>query len=128
MILNFNPSANIFEVTITRTRPNTSIAWFNDALMNSTGEILDPSYSNTLISFTSTSNNNLIRTNIKQSDKSEVLQSYINDLNNTNSPHYGITYYCNVNNITTTISEIREIVNPGIENPDYTSNTSTVVN
>ena len=89
--------------------------------MNSTEEILDPSYSNTLISFTSTSSDNLIRTNIKQSDKSEVLQSYINDLNNTNSPYYGITHYCGVNNITTTISEIIEIVNPGIENPDYTS-------
>jgi hypothetical protein len=109
--------ANVFQVTITRTRPDTSVPWFDEVLLNS-GQMIDSSYNNTMISFATPSSDNLSKTVVKVSDSNTPLQMYLTDLNNSNSVYNGITVYCNHHGFTTTISDIVEIPNPEYQNGD----------
>lgn len=110
--MNIHTSANLFSVTIIRTRPSQSVLWFDDALRISTNEAVDNSMGGLIISKATTSENNLIRTVVKVAETRENLESYLSALNDPTSVYYGITAYSNAKNITTSISDITEISNP----------------
>ena len=104
--MNIHTIANLFSVTITRTRPSESVLWFDDALKISTNEVVDGSMNDTIITKNTFSQDNLTRTNVKVAETRENLESYLSALNDSNTVYYGITAYSNAKNITTSISDI----------------------
>jgi hypothetical protein len=118
-------TANVFATTIVRTRPSTTIKWFDDALFDTTGEYIDSSFNNTINTVSiMVSSDNLTRTIIRASEEKSTLESYISSLSDPNSVYYGITAYNNAKGITVSISDIIEIPNP---DPDSISTVRPVM-
>jgi len=118
-------TANVFATTIVRTRPSTTIKWFDNALFDTTGEYIDSSFNNTINTVSiMVSSDNLTRTIIRASEEKSTLESYISSLSDPNSVYYGITAYNNAKGITVSISDIIEIPNP---DPDSISTVRPVM-
>ena len=106
-------TANVYKITIERTRPSTNIKWFDDALYDTTGEYIDGTFNNTINTIsTIVSSDNLTKTIVKAGEERSILESYISSLNDTNSVYYGITTYNNAKGVTVSFSDITEIENP----------------
>ena len=106
-------NANVFKVTIVRTRPSESVLWFDDAIRLTTNQAVDGTMGNTIFTQVSTSSDNLTRTVVRYADEKETLQSFISALDDANSVYHAITAYGNAKNITVTISDIEaNVANP----------------
>jgi uncharacterized beta-barrel protein YwiB (DUF1934 family) len=98
----------MYSVTITRVKPNTETQFYlqkSQAYLDYYNEHYAINSSWTV----SSSNEGLTLTVIRTSEDQTVLQNFVNEFSNTDSPMYESTVYEKENGITTTFSEITSV-------------------
>jgi glycine cleavage system protein P-like pyridoxal-binding family len=95
----------MYSINITKTRIDTKTSWFSEV----SNTVIDHTFGEKIESFSTLSENGLIKTITRKSENSSDLQSFIDALNDINSEYYNITKYCSDVGIKVDISGISEL-------------------
>lgn len=97
----------MYKVTITRTKPNAEVSWFT----NKSAEYLNHYQENyeEKTKWEVTVNNDTTLVVVRTSDDRNLLEKFVGEFSDVNSPFYESVIYENENNITLSFSEITSV-------------------
>lgn len=97
----------MFKVTITRTRPNSDTSWFTNKSQNYLQHYENNYKEKSNWEVTLHDDTTLVV--VRTSDDRSLLEKFVGEFSDVNSPFYESVIYENENNITLSFSEITEV-------------------